>query len=212
MVNRISDLLFSGDVDGLNKALKLEPARASERIPLPGNPAIAHPLHRICDGVFSGRFSEDTGLRMAKIFISHGSDVNAASAGEDSPLTAACSLRCDRIATYYINQGARIDHKGCHGGSPLHWASWCGRDLVVKKLLTMGPEIDALCIDYRSTPLFWAIHGYRFGGKENLHHQVACARLLLDHGADASIPNFAGYLPVQLAREQDKEILALFDQ
>ena len=209
-MNTISDLLIYGDVDGLDKALRLTPVLALERIPLPGNPATAHPLHRICDGVFSRRYSEDTGLRMAKLLISHGSDVNGGLAGEDSPLTAACSLRCDRIANYYIDQGARIDHKGCHGGTALHWASWCGRDAVVKKLLALNPEINALCIDYRSTPLFWAIHGYKFGGKDNIHHQVACARLLVEHGADTSIPNFEGYLPVQLAGEQDKEILELF--
>lgn len=212
MVNTISDLLLSGDVDGLRKALQMEPALASEWIALPDNPATAHPFHRICDGVFSRRYSEDTGLRLAGLLINYGSDVNGGLAGEDSPLTAACSLRCDQIANYYIDQGARIDHKGCHGGTPLHWASWCGRDVVVKKLLTMRPEINVLCIDYRSTPLFWAIHGYKFGGKENLHHQVACAQLLLDHGADASIPNFQGYLPVQLVNELDKEILALFKQ
>ena len=212
MVNTIRDLLFSGDVDGLSQALKLEPTLASERIALPGNPATAHPLHRICDGVILECYSEDTGLRLAELLISYGSDVNGAFAGEDSPLTAACSLRCDHIASYYIDKGARIDHKGCHGGTALHWASWCGRDVVVEKLLAMKPEINALCIDYRSTPLFWAIHGYKFGGKENLHHQVACAHLLLEHGADASIPNFEGHLPVQLANEQDREILALFKQ
>jgi uncharacterized protein len=206
----IRDHLFSANFGELDKALSRNPSYANEDISLPDNPAKAHPLHRICDGVFRKNFTEATGLELARLFIKWGADLNRITeGGKDSPLTAACSLQCDKLALYYIEQGALLDHQGCHGGTALHWASWCGRNLVVEKLLTMNPAIDQRCIDFKSTPLFWACHGFRFGGKDNLHHQRECARLLLTHGADPSIPNFEGYLPEQLVAD-DAKFAALF--
>jgi uncharacterized protein len=205
----IQELIFSADIDRLDKALKANPSLASEEISLPDNPAKAHPLHRVCDGVFSGYYSEAVGLDLAKILLHHGANLNVdVSPGKDSPLTAACSLRCDQLALFYIQQGAQLNHQGCHGGTALHWASWCGRDAIVSHLVTLITDINQLCIDFKSTPLFWAIHGYKFGGKDNLHRQVECARMLLEHGANPSIPNFEGYLPKQLLEAHDK---AMFD-
>jgi uncharacterized protein len=207
----IRELLFLANLPALNAALDAQPGLSNEEISLQDNPATAHPLQRICDGVFSGDYSEATGLELARLFLKYGADVNVSSVdGKDSPLTAACSLRCDQLALFYVEQGARIDHKGCHGGTALHWASWCGRDVVVQKLVELNPDINQRCIDYKSTPLFWACHGYKFGGKDNVHHQVNCARILFDHGADPSIPNFEGYLPYQLLEDHDQEFRDLF--
>lgn len=206
----IRDLVFSVNLQALNDALHANPELANEEISLPDNPATAHPLHRICDAVSNGYYTEEMGLDVAKLFLKYGADVNFNLVeGKDSPLTAACSLGCDQLALFYIQQGARINHRGCHGGTALHWASWCGRDTVVEKLVTLQTDLNQLCIDFKSTPLFWAAHGYRTG-KENRHQQVNCARILLAHGADPSIPNFEGYLPVQLIDDGNKEFLALF--
>lgn len=207
----IRDLVLSADLVGIENTLREKPSLANEEIPLKDNPATAHPLHRICDGVFNKDYSDETGVEIAKLFIRHGADVNVPyKPGKDSPLTAACSLQADQLALFYIGQGANIHHQGCHGGTALHWAAWCGRDIVLKKLLEMNPNINQLCIDFKSTPLFWALHGYKFGGKGNLHNQVNCARILLEHGADPSIPNFEGYVPKQLIEQQDKELIELF--
>jgi uncharacterized protein len=207
----IRDLVFSADLTGIESALRENPALAKVEISLKDNPATAHPLHRICDGVFNNYYPDEVGLQIARLFIKYGSDVNSNdSPGKDSPLTAACSLQADKLALFYIDQGADIHHQGCHGGTALHWSAWCGRDIVLKKLLEMNPKINQLCIDFKSTPLFWALHGYKFGGKENLHNQINCARLLLAHGADPSIPNFEGYRPTQLIESQDQELNELF--
>jgi uncharacterized protein len=205
------ELVFSANVQALKQALEENPSLAKEDIALPDNPAKAHPLHRICDGVFAGLYSGETAIMMAKLFLQYGASINPAIAvGKDSPLTTACSLHCDELALFYIGHGARIDHQGCHGGTALHWASWCGRDVIVRKLIEMKAAINQRCIDFKSTPLCWALHGYRFGGKDNRHHQVECARILLAHGADPSIPTFEGYLPVQLVEENDTELIDLF--
>lgn len=203
----IADLVFSARVDELDQALRDDPSLAKQQIPLPDNPAYAPPLHRVCDGVFNGLYPEEKGIAIAKIFLKHGAELNVTNnPGKDSPLTAACSLNCDQLALLYIKEGADIHHQGCHGGTALHWASWCGRDVVVKKLVTMVGDINQRCIDFKSTPLFWALHGYRFGGKENRSNQVNCARILLEHGADPSIPNFEGYMPKQLIERGEKEL------
>ena len=207
----IRDLVFSANLQALSDILSVHPELANREISLPDNPTTEHPLHRICDGVFSGYYSEATGLKLAQLFLTHGADINVdRKDGKDSPLTAACSLCSDQLALFYIQQGASIDHRGCHGGTALHWASWCGRDVVVEKIVHLNPDINQVCIDFKSTPLFWAIHGYKFGEQAKRHHQVNCARILLAHGADPSIPNFEGYLPVQLIGDEDKEFLELF--
>jgi hypothetical protein len=207
----IRDLVFSANLQALNTILTAHPELADEELSLPDNPATAHPLHRICDGVFCGYYPEKTGLELAKIFVNYGANIDIdRPEGKDSPLTAACSLRCDQLALFYIQQGARIGHRGCYGGTALHWASWCGRDVVVEKLVKLNPDINQRCIDFKATPLSWSIHGYKFGGKDNHYHQVNCARILLKHGADPSIPNFEGYLPLQLLEDHDKEFLGLF--
>jgi ankyrin repeat protein len=208
----IRDLVFSGNAVELDKALREHPSLANQEISLPDNPETAHPLHRICDAVFTRNYSEDTGIELAKLFIKYGADVNnVKQSGKDSPLTASCSLYCDALALLYIGQGASIDHQGCLGGTALHWAAWCGRDAIVKKLITMNPEINKLCINFKSTPLFWALHGYKFGGKNNVHNQLTCARLLLENGADPSIPNFEGHLPKQLLDPGDTGFAELFN-
>src|SRR4051794_17826212 len=117
----IRDLIFTANRQALSEALTTHPELANTETSLPNNPATAHPLHRICDGVSEGYYAEETGLELAKIFLSHGADLNVnCSDGKDSPLTAACSMQCDQLALLYIEQGARVDHRGCHGGTALH--------------------------------------------------------------------------------------------
>lgn len=191
--------------------LAKEPALASTPIALPDNDATALPLHRVCDAVFNTHFPETVGLEIARMLLEQGADVNAVKInGQDSPLTAACSLRCDALALLYHSVGADVNHPGCHGGTALHWAAWCGRDRVLNAIVNDARNINQLCTAFKSTALFWAMHGYRFGGKENRHNQLQCARILIDHGADESIPNFEGYLPSQIVDPDEAEAKSLF--
>lgn len=207
----LRDAIFSANLRELQAALIAQPELANKEISLPDNPTTAHPLHRICDGVFSGTYSEDIAMEMAEILLSHGASINpVVDYLKDSPLTTACSLNCDRLALLYIKEGADITHQGCSGGTALHWASWCGRDVVVEELVKLKPGINQLCVEFKSTPLYWAIHGYRFS-KDNRHHQINCARILLKHGADPSIPNLNGTKAVELLEESDLEFRALFN-
>jgi hypothetical protein len=206
----LEQYLFAGNVSGVETVLKSDVKAASQPIALPDNATKGHPLHRVCDGVFLEKYSEEIGLELARLFFKYGSSVNPDTQPlSDSPLTAACSLCCDQIALLYIQQGADVNHRGCHGGTALHWAAWCGRDVLVEKLVLLHSNINQLCVDFKSTPLFWAVHGLKFAGQENQYNQVKCAKILIAHGADPSIPNFEGYLPVQLLDERDQELRSL---
>lgn len=205
-------LMMANDLAEIRAALERNPALANEGIAcFDTNPAKAHPLHRICDGVFNGLYSDEDAIEMAKIFLEYGADINGGKLVEkcDTPLGAAASLHAEKTGIFYISRGANIFHAGTHGGTALHWAAWVGRDQLVKELIEKGAEINRNCIDFRGTPLLWAVHGYNFGGKQNRHHQVACARLLVAAGADRTVKNIEGAALIEFLHPEDTEMIAV---
>ncbi|MCB1023883.1 MAG: ankyrin repeat domain-containing protein, partial [Acidobacteria bacterium] len=191
----MKNLLETKNYEAIRQALTENPSLANEGIPFDdANQALAHPLHRVCDGVFSGKYSDEEALEMAKIFVEFGADINGGKlvAKKDTPLIAASSLGADLVACYYVDQDAEIGHGGTHGGTALHWAAWCGRPLVVEKLIKAGAEINRICIDHQASPLFWAIHGFKFVDGKDPKPYAACARILIEAGADKTIPNGDG--------------------
>jgi ankyrin repeat protein len=208
----IKTLIDNKDLEGLEKMLSDDPALANEDLPYDEqNTAKAHPLHRICDGVFSGKYTDDEAVEMARIFLRQGAKVDGVEVIEnrDTPLVAAASLHAEKVGILYLEQGADIHHAGCHGGTALHWAAWTGRDQLVKRLIAEKAEINKRCVDFQGTPLLWALHGYKFGGKENRYNQVECVKHLLSAGADKSVPNKEGHLPIEFANDSDMELLQL---
>ena len=188
-------LIDTKDLNGIRKALYKDPALANEGIIYDSfNRTKAHPLHRICDGVFNKKYSDEEGAEMAKIFFEYGAHVNGHELIElqDTPLIAASSLYADALALLYIDHGADIHHAGCHGGTALHWAAWCGRLPVVKRLIHEGAEIDRRDSKFQSTPLFWAIHGLINGGTDKIQETIECAKAIIAAGGDKSVTNNEG--------------------
>jgi ankyrin repeat protein len=211
-MEKMKKLIDHKDYQGIEQALANDPNLANEGLPYDSvNTTKAHPLHRICDGVFSGTYTDAEGVQMAKIFLAHGANINGNQLVEkqDTPLVAAASLLADQVAILYIENGADLNHAGCHGGTALHWAAWCGRDKVVKKLVQQGAEINTLCIDFKATPLFWAIHGLKNGGTSSSSNYLECVRILLQAGADKNIPNCDGNIPLELLDDGDLELKEL---
>lgn len=208
----IKTLIENKDLEGLRKILSHNPALANEGLPYDEeNTTKAHPLHRICDGVFIGKYGDEEAVEIAKIFLEYGANVDGYELVEnrDTPLIAAASLHAEKVGILYMEHGADIHHPGCHGGTALHWAAWTGRDQLIKKLIETKADINKRCVDFQGTSLLWALHGYKSGGKENRHNQVECVKLLLEAGADKTIPNREGYLPVEFISETDVELLQL---
>ncbi|HMJ70803.1 MAG TPA: ankyrin repeat domain-containing protein [Cyclobacteriaceae bacterium] len=198
-MSEIKKLIASVDYQGLRDLLSSHPSLANAGIPYDDkNPTLAHPLHRICDGVFNETYSDEQGVELAKIFLDHGANIDGlgflAANNEqrttsliekkDTPLITAASLTADKVCILYLERGANISHAGTHGGTALHWAAWTGRDTLVEKLIKAGADIHKKCIDFKNTPLQWAAHGYKFDGGRTRHHQIECIRLLVAAGAE----------------------------
>ncbi|MEC5144971.1 ankyrin repeat domain-containing protein [Chitinophaga sp. 212800010-3] len=205
-------LINNKDYEGIKKALTENPSLANEGIPFDEeNTTKAHPLHRICDAVFAHTITDKEGVEIARIFLAYGANVNGyeLTEGHDTPLTAAASLHAEEVGILYIENGAAIHHPGCHGGTALHWAAWVGRDKLVERLIREKAAINKRCTDFKGTPLLWAIHGFKHGGSGNRHHQLECARLLINAGADKTIPNIDGTIPLEFLEEEDTAFIHL---
>jgi hypothetical protein len=202
----IKNLIDQADFTALEAALGSNPALANEGLSYDSlNTTKAHPLHRICDGVFSGTYTDGEAVKIAQLFLSYGSKVNGIGliARQDSPLTAAASLHADQVAMLYIKHGADIHHPGVHGGTALHWAAWCGRPTVIEALLNAGAHVNQLCIDFGATPLFWAVRGSKISNVSQIEEYRKSIILLRSHGADPSLPNKNGETILNMLTQHD---------
>jgi hypothetical protein len=213
-MTEIKKLIESLDYEGLRRLLAGDPALANKGIPFDEkNPTLAHPLHRICDGVFSGVYSDAQAMEIASIFLAHGSHIDGFGLVEkkDTPLITAASLHAEKTGILYADRGANIHHAGTHGGTALHWAAWTGRENLVGRLISAGADVHKKCIDFRSTPLLWAIHGYKFQNGQNRHHQIDCVRLLLEGGAEKNTFNNEGKRVTEFLDEEDDVLKTMLD-
>lgn len=210
----LKSLINEGNIDGINLALKKDTSLSNKIIkwgPLLKNKV--HPLHYLCDRVFANKLEDKTAAEIARNLVNHGANINGYGYQEmeDTPLIAATSLGADGVALVLIEAGADIHHKGCLGGTALHWGAWCGRDTVVKRLLEEKIDLNIRDITHKSTVFFWAAHGRARGGEQNQHKQIACAKMIKDAGADTSIPNAEGTTVAELMKD-DKEFMdSVFD-
>ncbi|MFT3935980.1 MAG: ankyrin repeat domain-containing protein [Chitinophagaceae bacterium] len=212
MESIIKKLIEAKDYAGLEQMLSQNPALANEGLPYDEkNTTKAHPLHRLSDGVFSGTYADEEAVAMAKIFLKHGADINGNNPPDktDTPLIAASSLHADKLAIFFIEQGAELNHPGCHGGTALHWAAWCGRPVPLKALVDAHAAVNKKCIDFKATPLSWAIHGSREDGGKNIDNYLACVKILLDAGADKNIVNEEGKTLIEALGDDDRQLKEL---
>lgn len=190
--NEVRRFIEQGAFEKLDTLLSNKPQLANEGITIPFEffcRTKAHPLHRICDPVISGKLSDDNALRFAEIFIKHGSRIEGDRYinGADSPLLACASLHAEKVGIYLIEQGADVNSVGnSDGASALHWASFCGRHLLIKKLLDAGADLSLKDKNHNCTPLHWAVHCLTSNDENNIWHQYECIELLLKAGATLS--------------------------
>jgi ankyrin repeat protein len=186
---QVKSLIERKEFDKLQLLLAKNSKLANEGITIPYDifcRTKAHPLHRICDGVFSHKITEEEALTFANIFLNHGAEIDGDKKhGGGTPLIAAASLHAENLGIFYIKKGADVNHvyKG-DGASAIHWASFCGRDKLVEELIQANAIIDEPDAENNSTPLGWALHAIITKDKINLHNQVSCIKLLLIAGAE----------------------------
>lgn len=189
MEKSIKKLIETKNLEGIRKKLSNNPALANEGIPFDEkNTAKAHPLHRICDGVFVQTITDEEAIQTASIFLEYGSNINGdRDAGHETPLIAAASLHAEQLGIFYIEQGADVHFMTPKGASALHWAAYCGKHKLVERLIRENAEINRRESKYNATPLGWALHALMTDDKMNKDRQVECIKLLLAAGADKQL-------------------------
>ena len=88
-----------------------------------------------------------------------------------------------------LNNCMDIDTPGLCKRTPLMMASLSAPSAFFETLIALGADVNAQRTDDKVTPLYLA---------SSWNHYMA-VRLLLEHGADANIPNVKGYSPLHVA-------------
>lgn len=186
--SELFNLISTGEYRPLRAALMADPGLANAGIPCSDDQPErkGHPLHRICDAVFAGVITDEQAIKIAKILLKFGADINGYQAQGDanSPLIAAASLHAEKLGIFYISRGADIHYADHDGATALHWAAFCGREQLVAALIAEGANIDQQDTSFNSTPIGWAVHTLTSGDGGNRYHQLACVKLLLKAGAE----------------------------
>lgn len=212
MENLSFKLISSTDYQQLREALTKNPSLANKGVPLDDNPAKGHPLHRICDGVFAGKITDEQAIEIAKILLEFGADIDGFKSQNDNntPLIAAASLNAEQLGLFYIDKDADIYYTPkSDGGTALHWACYCGKDKLVAKLIDKGAKLNQLDTSFQSTPIGWAIHPLFAGGKHNINNQLQCVKLLLKAGADQSLVDSRSMDYLRSVAEEDNDLAGL---
>ncbi|MGE6610579.1 ankyrin repeat domain-containing protein [Peribacillus sp. NPDC076916] len=136
-------------------------------------------------------------VETAKILIEAGADVNIQDDMKNSPLLYAGAEGYIDILKLAIEAGADPSITNRFGGTALIPASEHGYVEVTKELLTKT-DIDVNHVNHLGwTALLEAIILNNGDGK-----QQETVKLLIDHGADVSIPDNGSMTPLQHAREK----------
>lgn len=104
------------------------------------------------------------------------------------------------IVDMLVEKGANVDAADNDGWAPLHYACRAGHPHVVQSLVTGGANVNARNAS-RSTPLHICACGDR-------PEHMACAELLLQHGASWKVKNVAEMIPEQTAVANNNAELA----
>lgn len=185
----VKEFIESKNYVALNQLLSMKPQLANEGITIPFDHFCtikAHPLHRICDGVFAGKISEDEAIALAKIFLANGAAIDGEKLNNNgTPLLAAASLNAEKTGIFYIDNGADVNFTYKNdGASALHWAAYGGLNRLVGRLIKANALIDEPDAEHTSTPMGWALHALITNHKLDISNYVLCIKLLLTAGAD----------------------------
>jgi ankyrin repeat protein len=90
-----------------------------------------------------------------------------------------------------LGRGFPVTARSQHGATPLHWAAFHGNAEMVQEVLHHNPPIDVQDRQFNGTAMGWLIQGALNPWGSSARQHAACARLLLDAGAqadEASLP------------------------
>ena len=159
--------------------------------------------------------------RVREILDEHPALLNESATWNETPIEAATQMGNRAIIDELIGRGAPVDFftalvlgrieqverelnadprlaqsRGIHDLAPLYFAAIGGHVNVAERLLAAGADVNA------AAQAASAIHGAVMAGSADM------LRLLLDHGADASLRDYAGRDARALALEIKRQDLA----
>jgi len=134
---------------------------------------------------YSGRLHDAAAagyVRVAKLLIDHGADVNANAARGGARRTPLHHAATAEMAALLITHGAKVDARDMFGATPLHTAALTGTPTVAALLLARGASAGATD-NHGRTPL----HSVgEMGHSVEREGWLVVARLLVAHGADVN--------------------------
>jgi ankyrin repeat protein len=83
--------------------------------------------------------------------------------------------------------GWRVNARGQHQATPLHWAAFHGNHEMAQAILRFDPPLEDTDADFHSTPLGWAVHGSEHGWHCSSGNFAATVEMLLKAGAKVSV-------------------------
>jgi ankyrin repeat protein len=130
-------------------------------------------------------------LKIVKILIEHGADVNKSEKSSDSTsILTAAQHGYLKIVELLIEHGADVNKVNSYGATPLILASDRGHIEMVKVLLKAGAQVN-LAGSRNRTSLFFAI--------EQANQELI--ELLIDKGANVNHIDNIGYAPLDIANK-----------
>jgi len=145
-------------------------------------------------------------IDLARVLIDAGADVNAKDGIQDSAFLYAGAEGFDEILTMTIEADADVASTNRYGGTALIPASEHGHVSTVKILIAAGVPVDHV------NNLNWTAMHEAITLNDGGPNQVETVRLLLEAGADPSIPEGNGRTARELAVERGyDEIVAVID-
>jgi len=148
-----------GDAELVRRLLAEDPSRANTPIRWGENDRLqTPPLHFVSDMIWDGTLAFGHELPIVDALIVAGADLNSQNGG---PLNGAASLGAEDVGIRLLAAGARADLLGRFGETALHWAAYLGASRLVDRLIQAGSPLDVRDRNYNSTPLGWAMHGWR---------------------------------------------------
>ena len=135
--------------------------------------------------IYEGNFS-----RVSQ-YLSEGADLHYRSAMGSTPLHLSVVHHQLSIMKLLLEAGADVNEKDDGGNTPLHLAAWHSRSDVIQLLLKEGLDPNTRN-DRGQTALMIASHW----GEANASRKI---KVLLDAGADPTLPDRAGLLAEDLS-------------
>lgn len=172
-------------------------------------------------------------VQMAAELLNSGANIEAKREGYLTPLHDAAANGSAEIVTFLLESGAEKEARTCNGQTPLLLATQEGRTGALRVLLHVGADIEVLdnagsnCLHTAAgrsqaetmalllaDPLTAKILNTGDRNQQTPLHattfvgSIACARMLLEHGADPEIAASMGWTPLSGALRQENIELA----